>query len=338
MDSNHVDFDPSAPLWEVLEFRFNDRNTDSVMVAMCNGRRVVVYLFAANFSQSLTLKEEYLFFLRVAEEFEVGEYTIQDFYNWIAEPLLPIFRRFSALESPPNCLEDFLFPESYSFTLRADGDSLIPNPYHETDCKHRLFGVGVPQTISMPWPCYKPSDIQPCRDIRLFGSRSPLPSKVLLPDGSSAFLKLMRPGNKRSLLHELNAYQKIQNADLDESVRTSRLLGLVRDDDYIVFGILLTYIDCGARTLSCAVNPSADTHTRSKWAEQIEDTITRLHHAGIAWGDAKPDNVLIDHDDDAWLIDFGGSYTDAWVPKELAETLQGDLVSLGKIKDFIHAK
>lgn len=31
-----------------------------------------------------------------------------------------------------------------------------------------------------------------------------------------------------------------------------------------------------------------------------------LHGIGIVWGDGKAENVLIDINDNAWIIDFGG--------------------------------
>lgn len=53
---------------------------------------------------------------------------------------------------------------------------------------------------------------------------------------------------------------------------------------------------------------------RQKWAAQIREMVDLLHKIGVVWGDGKPDNVLI-HEvtDDAWVIDFGGSYTDGWL-------------------------
>ena len=42
---------------------------------------------------------------------------------------------------------------------------------------------------------------------------------------------------------------------------------------------------------------------------QIKGTLETLHHRNIIWGDAKAENILVDLDDNAWIIDFGGSYT-----------------------------
>ncbi len=39
--------------------------------------------------------------------------------------------------------------------------------------------------------------------------------------------------------------------------------------------------------------------------------------------------------DDAWVIDFGGRYTNGWVDQELMETLEGDKQAVGKIIEFL---
>lgn len=56
---------------------------------------------------------------------------------------------------------------------------------------------------------------------------------------------------------------------------------------------------------------------------------------GAVLGDVKPDNVLIDTQDDAYIIDFGGGYTRGWVDKELANTAEGDLQGLQRISEFL---
>jgi len=53
------------------------------------------------------------------------------------------------------------------------------------------------------------------------------------------------------------------------------------------------------------------------------------------WGDAKPENVLIDGSDDVWIIDFGGGYTQGFVEKEKAGTAEGDLQGLDNIMKYV---
>ncbi|KAJ4242968.1 hypothetical protein NW757_011687 [Fusarium falciforme] len=156
-----------------------------------------------------------------------------------------------------------------------------------------------------------------------------------LKDDTVAFLKLMHRGDKQFLKTELDTYNKIDKARLDSTTRVSRLHGLVRDDSGAILGLLLTYIDCKNLTLSCAVKPKMPTALREKWAAQLRDIITQLHNAGMVWDDAKLDNVLIDNNQDAWIVDFDGGYTEGWVPKTFAGTAEGDLVALEKMVEFI---
>ena len=69
--------------------------------------------------------------------------------------------------------------------------------------------------------------------------------------------------------------------------------------------------------------------------DQVTDTLTQLHNAGLVWGDAKPDNILIDKNDDAWVIDFGGGYTRGFVEREKAGTVEGDLQGLERIVEYV---
>lgn len=56
-----------------------------------------------------------------------------------------------------------------------------------------------------------------------------------------------------------------------------------------------------------------------------------LHASDLVWGDAKADNFLVDARGELWMIDFGGSYTPGWIDAEVADTLQGDEMGVGKI-------
>lgn len=49
---------------------------------------------------------------------------------------------------------------------------------------------------------------------------------------------------------------------------------------------------------------------RKKWASQIESIVEKLHDVGVVWGDAMADNILIDRNDDPWIIDFGKGWTE----------------------------
>ncbi|KAJ4328600.1 hypothetical protein N0V84_000959 [Fusarium piperis] len=324
----------TPPEWSVIGFYFSNRNTNSELTVMCNGKRFVLRLFADNLSESPKLRERYLFFLQVAHEFELDGFTVEDFWDWATEPLFPIFRELPSLDkTKQSTLDDFFNPETFVYTLRAVSDELVPEKC-ENEEPESMFGALVPDEYCAPWTSFKPSEIRVCEE-KVIGPPDHTPRKVLLKDDTIAFLKLMHRGDKRFLKTELNTYNKIDKAQLESTTRVSHLHGLVRDKEGAILGLLLTYIDCGNLTLSCAVKPETPTALREKWGAQLRDMVTQLHNAGIVWGDAKPDNVLIDGNQDAWLVDFGGGYTEGWVPKTLAGTVEGDLVALEKMIEFI---
>ncbi|KAH7237295.1 hypothetical protein B0J15DRAFT_538595 [Fusarium solani] len=249
-------------------------------------------------------------------------------------PLFPLFR-----ELPPpaktwqSTLDDFFNPETFVYTLRAVSDNLVPEKC-ENQNQDSMFGILLPDEFCAPWTTFKSSEIRVCEE-KVIGPPNHTPRKVLLKDDTVAFLKLMHRGDKQFLKTELDTYNKIDKARLDSTTRVSHLHGLVQDNSGAILGLLLPYIDCKNLTLSCAIKPETPTALREKWAAQLRDIITQLHNAGLVWGDAKPDNILIDSNKDAWIVDFGGGYTEGWVPKRLAGTVEGDTVALEKMVEFI---
>lgn len=45
--------------------------------------------------------------------------------------------------------------------------------------------------------------------------------------------------------------------------------------------------------------------------------------------------MAIDRDDNAWITNFGGGYTEGWVDEDVAGTTEGDLAGMAKIRDFM---
>lgn len=69
---------------------------------------------------------------------------------------------------------------------------------------------------------------------------------------------------------------------------------------------------------------------REKWVAQVEHTVKELHRHGVVWVDAKPGNVVVDMDDNAWVIDFRGGGTAGWTLNDLLETRRGTCMPLQK--------
>lgn len=69
---------------------------------------------------------------------------------------------------------------------------------------------------------------------------------------------------------------------------------------------------------------------------EIQETVELLHEIGVIWGDGKAANVLIHRDtDDAWIVDFGGGWTEGWVDERLSRTVQGDEVAVKKTIEYL---
>ena len=324
---------PQIPAWKVIQFIFSNRDTDAKLVVMCNNKCFVIRLSDDSFSKAPKLKDRYLFFLKVAEEFELDGVTVEDFWDWIVEPLLPIFRKLPTPDHTiPRTLNDFFNPETFVYAFQTVSDERVPQL--DKDAEHGSpFGVSVPDELCALWKSFDPAEVRIC-DEKLVGPPSHTPRKVILSDGTVAFLKLVRRGDKRSLGNELVTYGKINRAQLDHDLRISRLYGILRGKYSVILGLLLTYIDCERVTLSCAIKPGTKVLLRERWGAQIQEAVGQLHDAEIIWGDAKPDNVLIDVNEDAWLLDFGGGYTEGWVPKTLVGTMEGDNIALKRILKY----
>ncbi|OCL04006.1 hypothetical protein AOQ84DRAFT_266879, partial [Glonium stellatum] len=92
-----------------------------------------------------------------------------------------------------------------------------------------------------------------------------------------------------------------------------------------VMGLLFEYIE-NIGTLDIAA--SASHKDKMEWAKQIQDTVNQLHVMNIVWGDVKLDNVLIDNQGRAWIINFGGGCAPDWVFEEIEGTKEVDMQGL----------
>ncbi|KAF4463007.1 kinase-like domain [Fusarium albosuccineum] len=150
------------------------------------------------------------------------------------------------------------------------------------------------------------------KKVRRLGSSEPLFFKAGFKDH----------GHKR----ELDILDQIHRnaAKFDPPIRTSKLV-VWDESQTCLMGFLLEYIH--GKTLRSRSQDASEA-LRRKWMDQVEATVRQLHEIGIVWGDVKPDNVMIDSDEEAVVIDFGGGYTPEYIPQELQQTAQGDLIGL----------
>jgi serine/threonine protein kinase len=160
-------------------------------------------------------------------------------------------------------------------------------------------------------------------------------------DGQEMLCKARREGlADQSLERELANLSKIGEAysTIDKTFRVARLRGYVRHaSSGAIIGLLREWIPNGTRgrTLTHVDILSVPTVARQKWETQIRETVDWLHSIGIVWGDGKPSNVVIDQDEQAWLIDFAGGWTEGLVDFDLADTVEGDGQAVENIVRFL---
>lgn len=262
-------------------------------------------------------------------------------------PFVPLIAELAPTPTPvPEhgraTLHDYLFPEWFVCKLEAVNNNLMPRRVDTQHLGHIRPGVWLDNEFLSDLREWSTS-FDPSR-VMIYSEQPEdalykAPEKVHVNGSQTAyFFKAFEPGAIIQAKAELRAYKMISKADLGPDVHICRLCGIVQDENGFLMGMLLTYIDHRHRTLQTAVAPDTPLSLKQKWASQITTSLNALHEAGIVWGDAKAENILVDTEDNAWITDFGGGYTEGWVQKENAGTAEGDMQGLETILSFIKTR
>ena len=153
--------------------------------------------------------------------------------------------------------------------------------------------------------------------------------KIELQGSIYCMKTIHRTGHETDFVREVSTLQRCSHPNI------VRLVGLEVNEDGKVEGMVIDYIK-NARSLKNIRSISAE--QCDKWTGQIKQAIDHLHQKGLVWGDAKAANVLVDEQDNAVLIDFGGGFTEGWVDIGNHGTVCGDLQGLKRIISFMRDK
>lgn len=265
------------------------------------------------------------------------EICVEDCFNWAVGPFLPVFRRLAPqpLDKSKITLQDLVASESFECELGAINDVLAPWGIASADA---IGSRSIPpfKDASAPWttvfPSFSPSQVEIISDdLEYILDEEPTHVRA---DGIDLFYKSLDLVGEVMGRSEIEKYEQIERANFEAKVRTSRLFGIVQDNNTQLVGLLLHPIE-EKSTLADVLDSATPATKRELWAKQIEDTLAALHGAGIVWGDVKPGNIIIDVHGDAWIIDFGGGHTQGWVDEDKAGTKEGDLQGLRRVLEFI---
>lgn len=334
------------PKYFVNGFSSSIHDDNSQLEVRRYGKCFYITMAPENFVDSPHIKQQYLDYL-AAERADitgdgdmVEDYSPEDLYAWALEPCVSLFETLAPApkHNPKITIHDFLHPKVFYYSLRA-----VDEEFTMVQSDGRSGGMLPPglelddSAFSPAWPSFLPAEVEIC--VKTPEDAISASSKKVLVNGNTiCFFKLFEYGKTKMALRELENYKQITESNLDPAVRICRLFGVVKNEENQFIGLLLTYIDCDFLTLTCAVEPDTPVSNKQKWVDQVTGTLAQLHKAGIVWSDAKTDNVLIDKNDDAWIIDFGGGYTRGFVEREKAGTVEGDLQGLEKIVEYVFSE
>lgn len=318
------------PHYEVVSFHFH-RVGDVAFVIMCRGKRFSIEMLDTLFEETPSIKETYLRF------FLGGDGVVNEgLYWWALQPLLPILENLPPLNKDYKAyLQDYIFPETFEYILSVVEDKLVPIQFPQIQFTPPSFlGFHVHPENHSVWPSFSPRKILICNNYRE-GPLTHPPSRVLVGE-TTCFFKPCWPRNWSITNHEINKYRQIRKANLAQWVRIPQFIGFLCEEvSKESYGLLLSYIDCRDMTLTRALKPSTPDKLRKRWADQISRTLEGLHEIEIWWESANSDNVLIDVNEDAWVVDLtcnwfreGGS----WPP---LGPIQEDLDGLARILEFL---
>ena len=348
---------------------------DCITSIRCNGREFHIEMSPFFICNSPAVESQYRKFIAVVkgeydynddmsgvgegegQEEQHPEEVLDEFHQWLIAALTPIFLevvpdippsfdpdKLATGEAQPR-LSEYLFPEQYSYRLEVENEEPFPIPVRDDDDRfspalnfiYPRFAHELRQHVKF----FDSSSIEVSfkRPEHALGED---PTRVLVDlDGSGpktvCFFKTLTRGYSLDLEHELEAHLRVLKSTLAPDARVVRLRGIVAVESRIA-GLLFTHINHRSENDGLLFEDQllhTPIHLRQRWAGQIQDTVTQLHDAGLVWGDAKAENVMIDKNNDAWLTHLGGGHTEGWVDEDKAGTKEGDLQGVARIVEHL---
>lgn len=151
-------------------------------------------------------------------------------------------------------------------------------------------------------------------------------------EGKVLCVKIPRPAGRHhggldhSFVDQIEKLRKVCHPNV------LQLHGVVESSEGKVMGTVMRFISGS----DLAAVRSATQLQKEEWKAKISDAVACLHKNDVVWGDAKPENIMIDSvTNEPILIDFEGGGTDGWVDEHLHDTQAGDIQGLGRILKFI---
>jgi len=320
-----------------------------------NGKRIAVSLFANSIPQDDSRTQHHAPAEdRLIQLLAQAVTAPDDEYDELVDEVLDVILEVGkasfdqvapSLQTPSPSHKDLhshLYPETLDFRLQTiDGiPTVFPIRPDEANSLPEIgpeAGFDSEFQINDRLPQYSSKEIVV---LQSFVSGNSIVSRVQV-DGQEMLCKAYKEGLLNTSLHqELSSLQEVWKTYFNTGVfiRVPKLLGYARHaDSGGVIGLLREWIPAGGRgrTLRHIDVSAVPKEMRQRWEAQIRETAYQLHASGLVWGDGKASNVIVDQTDNAWLIDFGGGWTEGWVDESLAGTVEGDDQAVRHIVKFL---
>lgn len=270
-----------------------------------------------------------------------------DFIYAVADSIDPDSGISEESSQPPKevVLHNLLFPKTSFYRLDEVAGELAIVPISPDEAYGPIYREEQDQNIPQfddelhndtSLPFYLPEQVKVVEQL-VYGGGTVCLAEV---DGNRVLCKAQHDGlADDSLKRELDCLRKISQAF---PVRTSvpKLLGYVKHPRCsAILGFLREWVPSKDNLVDLkeAGFPDFPKEIRQKVGRQIKETVESLHGIDVVWGDAKPSKVVIDLNNDAWLIDFGGGWSKGWVDQNLQNTVEGDQQGVSRILEFLDA-
>ncbi|QIX02211.1 hypothetical protein AMS68_007728 [Peltaster fructicola] len=306
------------------------------LVVMCYGTRLCIRLSPKNISLDDEVRRQYEDFVDALDD---QPEVMQELEDWLIKPCIPHIKH---LKSPSHwtkqsSVQEYFNPPTLIFDLKVVSghlqavsaptnprtlDALRPKIAVQDEVVSRAIQQGV-LTVSAP-------DLIIQRDEELSDWEYYNFPKLVTQAGQLFYLKVI--SDSGSFRRELDILLRTKSAS--NSLYITKLVALVQwPGEALIAGFLLEHIP-KAKTLDWAEEGSTQKQ-RARWMAELRHTVGELHKLDVVWEDVKPENVMIDAEDHAWVIDFGGGHSAHWVEPSLYGTAEGDLSGLRSIAEHL---
>ncbi|KAE8335676.1 hypothetical protein BDV24DRAFT_171120 [Aspergillus arachidicola] len=334
------------PNYEILEFYRGD-DTHTELTIQCYDMRFHITVSATNIQDDVSTTKEYMSLLRkldsedstreVEEDSESEGDAMENMCFWIASKCNSAMRVLSSREEKTQVrtLHDWFYAKTLVLVLRArDGKLYVCS---SSSLYQQDFAPMVTLSHSvckLNIPSIEASNITILLDETDEETLIRRPKKVSVGSNTIRFYKPTYTSEQAN--REITSLIHIKSTNLSNIIRTPTLHELVKspENHTSISGILLEYIP-HHNTLADIDLDNTPVSIRVRWQDQLQSMVHSLHSAGVIWGDARTDNVLVDVDDILWIIDFGGGVTEGWVDGDKADSREGDLQALSKIIEIL---